>query len=176
MSGDEIMQMNRPPAAGRTFSGQPGAWLNGVFSDPDFLPEGDVFKEGGAAGPAKVERAGDVTVITLSGGRRHDGDLLAQELDGTTVGLSVCHLLLDLRNVSSLNGRELGALVRLHKGLAASGGRLTLFNVNSWAYEALALTRLDTLLRICREQPPPSSHRGVQVRVLGQAKFREYPL
>jgi len=156
MSRDTILPLSRPPAPDRELTGETSPWLEGDLRDPDFLPEGDFFKVGRAAGPPKVERAGDVIVITLADGRRDAGDMLARELDGATLGLRGCHLLLDLSKVQLLNGRELSTLVRLHKEQAASGGLLTLFNVNPWAYEVLALTRLNTLLRICREALPPS--------------------
>jgi hypothetical protein len=93
--------------------------------------------------PPKVEDGGNVRI--------------AQELDGHTDGLAGCHLLLDFTNVEALGSEELGTLIRLHKKLAADGGRLTLFNLTALVYEVLTISRLHTLLGICRERPVPTS-------------------
>ena len=57
----------------------------------------------------KVERSGNVTVITFTGRTsRRMGNILANELDGHTDGLSKCHLLLDFTNVESIGSVEIG--------------------------------------------------------------------
>src|SRR4051812_15451826 len=99
MSGDNILLPGRPPALTREFTGEASPRLEGVFGERDFLPEWDLFKAERAAGPPKVERAGDVTVITLADGRRDAQDMLAGDLDAVTVSSRGCHLLLDLSNV-----------------------------------------------------------------------------
>ncbi len=107
----------------------------------------------------KVERSGNVTVITFTGRTsRRMGNMLANELDGHTDGLSKCHLLLDFTNVESLGSVEIGSLITLHKKMAASGGRLTLFNLKAEVYEVFTITKLHTLLGICREdlESPPT--------------------
>jgi anti-anti-sigma factor len=106
--------------------------------------------------PPKVERRGDVTIITMAGGKRDLDDMVAAELDGRTDGPAGRHLLLDFANVRFISSVELGTLIGLHKKLAACGGRLTLFNVSERVYEVLFVTRLHTLLTICREEPVPA--------------------
>jgi anti-sigma B factor antagonist len=102
----------------------------------------------------KVEQSGNVKIITLSGGRiRHDNENpIANELEGHTGELEKRHLLLDFTHVKSICSLELGTLLTLHKRLKASGGRLTLFNLNAQIFEVFTVTRLQTVLGICREQ------------------------
>src|SRR5579871_4278718 len=103
--------------------------------------------------PAKVENAGSINIITLTGERKGVENRLAAELAGLTDGLAAEHLLIDFTNVAYLTSAELGTLVRLHKDAAAAGG-LTLFNLNPDIYETLVVTRLSTYLGVCREPPP----------------------
>ena len=123
----------QPPAAPRLFveEGPP----------PSSLP-----------GPApKVQRSGNVTIVTFTGGRaRGVENVLAEELEGLTDGLGECHLLLDFTNVEYITSAELGTLVGLHKRVKAGGGRLTLFNLIPRVFEVFTVTRLETLLEICR--------------------------
>jgi anti-anti-sigma factor len=102
--------------------------------------------------PPKVEDGGNVRILTFAGGPREVENRIAQELDGHTDGLAGFHLLLDFSNVEALGSEELGTLIRLHKQLSAGGGRLTLFNLTPLVYEVLVVTRLHTLLGICREE------------------------
>lgn len=100
----------------------------------------------------KVEQSGNVKIITFTDGKvRNVENVLARELEGLTDDLGECHLLLDFTNVEYLTSIELGTLVGLHKKVKASGGRLTLFNLNAQVFEVFAVTHLQTLLAICRE-------------------------
>jgi anti-anti-sigma factor len=109
----------------------------------------------------KVERSGDVTILTFSGKAiREVENQIALELEGRTEGLGQCHLLLDFGNVDRLNSAELGTLIRVHQRVTAAGGRLTLFNLNPSVYEVFTVTRLHTLLGICREPPPTPIDEG----------------
>src|SRR5947209_6721822 len=102
--------------------------------------------------PPKVEQSGDVRVITFAAdGVRDVEDMLARDLDGCTDDLGGSHLLLDFTHVERLGSLELGTLIGLHKRMKACGGRLTLFNLNAEIYEVFTVTRLQTLLGICRE-------------------------
>ena len=107
--------------------------------------------------PPKLERSGNVTTLTFTANKRDLHNMLASELDGRTEGLAGCHLLLDFSNVERLHSEELGTLIRVHQRLQASGGRLTLFNLSPNVYEVFAVTKLTTLLRICRSDPSTSS-------------------
>jgi anti-anti-sigma factor len=100
---------------------------------------------------AKTERIGNVKIITFTAGQLRDVDnVIATELGCLTDELGECHLLLDFTNVDFITSVELGTLVSLHKKMKASGGRLTLFNLNLQVFEVFAVTRLETLLGICR--------------------------
>jgi CheY-like chemotaxis protein/anti-anti-sigma regulatory factor len=104
----------------------------------------------------KVERTGNVTIITLTGSQiRNIGNQIAADLEDRTEDLGECHLLLDFSNVERITSEELGTLISLHKRVRASGGRLTLFNLNAQIYEVFTTMHLHTLLAIGREQPPP---------------------
>jgi anti-anti-sigma factor len=101
---------------------------------------------------AKVERSGNVTVITLTGVRKQDAEaMIALELKRRTENLGERHLLLDFTNVESLNSDELETMIRLHRQSRDGGGRLTLFNLSPDVFEVFTATHLDTLLGICRE-------------------------
>ena len=81
-------------------------------------------------------------------------NVIARELEGHVAGGGECHLLLDFTNVKYLNSVELGTLIDLHKQIRAVGGQLTLFNLDAQLRELFSLTRLDTLLAVCREEDP----------------------
>jgi anti-sigma B factor antagonist len=101
--------------------------------------------------PPKVEQQGGVKIITFTRGRLRDVEnVIATELQGRTDELGECHLLLDFTNVEFITSVELGTLINLHQRMKESGGRLTLFNLNLEVFEVFAVTRLDTLLGICR--------------------------
>lgn len=116
---------------------------------------------------SKVERSGNVTIFTFLGGKtRNVANVLASELEGSMDQLAGnCHLLLDFTHVEYLNSSELGTLIKLHKKLRASGGRLTLFNLSADVYEVFAVTRLQTLLGICRESTTPEQAASEALRV-----------
>jgi anti-anti-sigma factor len=110
----------------------------------------------------KVEQSGNVKIITFSGDKIRDVEnVLARELAGRTEDLGACHLLLDFSNVEYLGSLELGTLLALHKRLRATGGRLTLFNLSPLVYEVFTVTRLQTLLGICREEHAGATPAGV---------------
>ena len=103
--------------------------------------------------PLKIEQTGKVKIITFTGGKARDiENMIARELEGQTDGLSEYHLLLDFTNVEYLSSVELGTLIGLHKRMKGSGGRLSLFNLTAQVFEIFAVTRLQTLLGICREE------------------------
>lgn len=99
----------------------------------------------------KIERQHNVRILTFMAGQERElGNVLGRELEGNTANLDGCHLLLDFTNVERISSVELGTLVMLHRQLRESGGRLTLFNLNLDVFEVFAVTRLDTVLGICR--------------------------
>jgi anti-anti-sigma factor len=111
----------------------------------------------------KVEEGGNIRIITFTGDKdRGFENVLAAELKGRSDDSGKCHLLLDFTNVESLSSVELGTLITLHKRMKASGGRLTLFNLSADIYEVFTITRLQTLLGICREEATEPSSDWVQ--------------
>src|SRR4029453_17615572 len=99
----------------------------------------------------KVERSGKITIVTFTQDAIRDVEnVLARELEGLTGGTGKRHLLLDFTNVERLNSIELGTLVTLHKQMQQTDGRLTLFNISVLMFRLFSVTRLDTLLHICR--------------------------
>jgi hypothetical protein len=60
-------------------------------------------------------------------------------------------LLLDFSRVGHISSEELATLVAVHKGLAASGGRVVLTHVRPEVYVFFARAQLDRLLEIHRE-------------------------
>lgn len=100
----------------------------------------------------KMEQAENVKVVTFTADRVRDVEnVIATELACLSERLGECHLLLDFTNVEYITSVELGTLVNLHKRMKASGGRLTLFNLNPQVFEVFTITRLEKLLEICRE-------------------------
>jgi anti-anti-sigma regulatory factor len=61
-------------------------------------------------------------------------------------------LLLDFGRVGHISGGELVTLVAVHKGLAASGGRVVLTHVRPQVYEVFSTAHLHRLLEIYREE------------------------
>lgn len=100
----------------------------------------------------KVESSGDVTVVTCTSWGAES--TVVGHLNTSTDRFSGRQLLLDFSGVDSVCGNELGILLRLQRTMVASGGRLTLFNLQPHVYEIFAITNLDTVLRICREHSP----------------------
>jgi carbon storage regulator len=98
----------------------------------------------------KTEQAGTVKIITFTAGQVRLENVIASELEGLTDELGECHLLLDFTNVEYVTSVELGTLVSLHKKMKASGGRLTLFNLNLQVFDVFLATRLEALIGICR--------------------------
>jgi anti-anti-sigma factor len=110
----------------------------------------------------KMERNGKIRILTFGGGTVRDiQNRLGRELDEMTDEFGDGHLLLDFTNVDSVGSEELGTIVALHKRLAQSGGRLTLFNLGPRVFEAFQITRLDTLVQVCREETVDSAQRFI---------------
>jgi anti-anti-sigma factor len=101
----------------------------------------------------RVEQSDNVRIITFTADTvRNVENVIAGELEGRTDALGERHLLLDFANVEYITSVELGTLVSLHRKVKASGGRLTLFNLTADVYEVFTITRLQSLIEICREE------------------------
>jgi anti-anti-sigma factor len=62
--------------------------------------------------------------------------------------LAGSRLNLDLSTVRIPTAGGLGGLLRLHNAVRARGGRLVLLNVQPWAFEVFAVTRLTEVLDV----------------------------
>jgi anti-sigma B factor antagonist len=118
---------------------------------PPPLVKADTAPDSPPCPAPKVEQGGNVKIITFTRGQaRSLENVIAAELEGLTDGLGDGHLLLDFTNVEYITSAELGTLIGLHKRVKAEGGRLTLFNLNPQVFEVFTVTRLETLLVVCR--------------------------
>jgi anti-sigma B factor antagonist len=92
--------------------------------------------------------------------------MIARDLEGRMDEPGGCHLLLEFTNVECIGSLESGLLVTLHKRMQASGGRLTLFNLNAHVVEVFTVARLQTLLAISgrrrRHRKPGAARRWRQ--------------
>jgi anti-anti-sigma factor len=61
---------------------------------------------------------------------------------------AAARLHLDLSGVRIPTAAGLAGLIRLHRDLRARGGRLVLLNVQPWAFEVFAATRLTEVLDV----------------------------
>jgi anti-anti-sigma factor len=114
----------------------------------------------------KVERSGAVTILTFAPHREADG-FLARDLAELPAGAVERHVLLDFTNVAYLNSTDLSTLITSHKRAEATGGRLTLFNLSNSVFQLFTITRLNTLLEICRPATigDPVSARSAEKRL-----------
>ena len=100
----------------------------------------------------KVERSSNLTILTFTAHAIRDVEsVIARELGTLTADARDQHLLLDFTHVEYLNSMELSTLITLYKQVRAAGGRLTVFNLRARMFKLFSMTRLDTLLEICRE-------------------------
>jgi anti-sigma B factor antagonist len=100
-----------------------------------------------------VEHEGGTTSVAFTDTEAWEGEnVIARGLLAAFTGeLGRRRLLLDFSRVRHINSDELGTLVAVHKGLAASGGRVVLTHVRPQVYEVLARAQLHRLLEIHRE-------------------------
>jgi anti-anti-sigma factor len=101
-----------------------------------------------------VGHEGGATVVAFAETEAWAGEnaIARQLLAAFTEALGRRRLLLDFSRVGHINSDELGTLVAVHKGLAASGGQVVLTHVRPQVYDVFATTHLDRLLEIHREE------------------------
>jgi anti-anti-sigma factor len=104
--------------------------------------------------PFRVETAGDVAVITLTGRCLEDptAEAAGEQLLRLADAQGRHSLSLDLGEVPYLTSMWLGKLVALHKRVRSRGGHLTLVNVPAPVYEVFQVTQLHRLLDIRPEE------------------------
>jgi anti-anti-sigma factor len=98
-----------------------------------------------------MEQHGNVKIIRLSGGKvRVMEDLMKSEVKDFTHEPAQCHLRLDFSKVEYVNSNDLHVLFNLYKRMQSFGGQLILCNLNEQVYEVFVVTRLHSLVTICR--------------------------
>lgn len=109
-----------------------------------------------------VQQAGDTTVVRLL-----IADLswpAAESIGNQLLALARekwrRQLVIDMNRVRFLTAAALGMLVILAKELAASGGRLTLENVDRDAFEVFAVTNVTAILDVRAKGERPASWPG----------------
>src|SRR6266511_3942127 len=96
----------------------------------------------------------DQTVVRFVGCdslNEYNSDVLGRQLAELVKEQDSRHLIVDLTGIRYATSTALGKFVGLNRTLRTAGGRLVLLNPSPMVAEALAVTRLDTLLEI---QPP----------------------
>jgi anti-sigma B factor antagonist len=102
-----------------------------------------------------VNRVGDVTVIRFRD-RKIIEDINIQELGTEMFALvetdGYDKLLLDFSSVDFLSSAALGKLITLDKKIKAHGGVLKLSNIRPEIYEVFAITKLNRLFDIRKDE------------------------
>ena len=111
----------------------------------------------------KVEQSGSLVILTFTAYTARDVEcVVTRELGALASGIGDRHLLLDFTHIKRLSGKGLGTLVSLHSRAEMAGGRLTLFNLSADVFLLFTLTRLDTLLDICRPGTPELTGQSIK--------------
>jgi anti-sigma B factor antagonist len=102
-----------------------------------------------------VQQVGDVTVVRF---REHK---IVEDINIQELGLEMFHLveadgrdrlLLDFSSVDFLSSAALGKLITLDKKMKAHGGALKLSNIRPEIYEVFAITKLNRLFDIRKDE------------------------
>jgi anti-sigma B factor antagonist len=110
--------------------------------------------------PLPVRHPPDGFVVSFCGFDRLDeynSEAVGRFLDRLVAGRAGARLYLDLRGVRYATSAALGRLVGLHRRLRAAGGRLVLVAPEPAVAEALAVTRIDTVLEVRPAVPAPGA-------------------
>lgn len=94
-------------------------------------------------------RAGDVTVLTLTGRLVADeeGDLFAQHVDGL-VAAGRIHIAVDFHDVTCIDSGGVGTLVAKFLSVRRRGGDMRLVRVTDRTHRVLEITRLLTVFQV----------------------------
>ena len=99
----------------------------------------------------KIKKVEDVTVAFFLARRLVDAediDATFEQLQRLADGSDAGKVVLNFRKVEFLSSSTLGRLVRLHKELQSTGGRLILCRISPAILEVFRLTKLDKVLNI----------------------------
>lgn len=102
-----------------------------------------------------IKGAKDATVLHVSG-QLVVGEAAAKLQENVT-RVTDKRLIVDLANVSAIDGAGLGTLVWLRNWAVSTGRKLSFANPTDRVLELLELTRLDMVLDICTTDEQPAS-------------------
>ena len=94
-----------------------------------------------------AEKLGSVAVLHLEG-RIVNGDAIKILREAVLAQEGACAVVLELAKVDLVDAGGLGTLLELREGTQARGIELRLTNVNRLVQQVLAITRLDSVLKI----------------------------
>lgn len=99
----------------------------------------------------KVEYGHEVTFVTFVDERIVDEELIneiRESLEPVIEKSESCKLILNFSNVKFMTSALLGLLVRVHKRVCESGGRLQLSNLDANLYRIFEITKLTQVFDI----------------------------
>jgi anti-sigma B factor antagonist len=115
----------------------------------------------------KVQTVEDVTVAFFLGRRivdEEDIEATFGQLQRLADNSEAGKVVLNFRKVEFLSSAVLGRLVKLHKTLQSTGGRLILCRIAPMIFEVFKLTRLDKVLNIKPDTGEALRALGVRAR------------
>ena len=102
-----------------------------------------------------IEEIGDVTVAKFIDKKILDEtniQIVGNQLFGLTDEDGRTKIILDFANVEYLSSAALGKLITMDKKVKAAKGRLRLCNIRPDIYEVFAITKLNKLFDVCKNE------------------------
>ena len=103
-----------------------------------------------------VADIGDVAVVQFVDKRILDAqniEMIGDDLFRLVDELGRRKVVLNFGNVQYMSSAALGKLIRLHQRLASVGGKLVLCGISKELYDVFAITKLDKMLSIVKDEP-----------------------
>ena len=102
-----------------------------------------------------LEEVGDVTVVSFVDKKILDEQniqIIGEQLFDLVDNQGKKKILLNFSNVEFLSSAALGKLITLNKKAQTSGGKLVMCNIVKEIYEVFAITKLDKLFKIYKDE------------------------
>jgi anti-sigma B factor antagonist len=102
-----------------------------------------------------LEEVGDVTVVSFVDKKILDEQniqIIGEQLFDLVDNQGKKKILLNFGNVEFLSSAALGKLITLNKKAQTSGGKLVMCNIVKEIYEVFAITKLDKLFKIYKDE------------------------
>ena len=103
----------------------------------------------------ELEEVGDVTVVSFVDKKILDEQniqIIGEQLFDLVDNQGKKKILLNFGNVEFLSSAALGKLITLNKKAQTSGGKLVMCNIVREIFEVFAITRLDKLFKIYKDE------------------------